>query len=146
MHFARNPRIIVSIPVLALLFALNAVGDTVELKTGERLEGTFRQAGSTGVTIETAGQLITIPLKKVLAIYFGGAKTRPHGPAPSQEALDALRALRSVTEAGISYREYAPRVLDTKREGGQVHQLIHRRPRGIARRNSSGNAGVYPSC
>jgi hypothetical protein len=32
----------------------------------------------------------------------------------SSDALDALRALRSVTQSGISYRDYSQRVLDAK--------------------------------
>lgn len=33
---------------------------------------------------------------------------------PSQEAIDALQGLRSVTQAGVSYPEYATRFLDAK--------------------------------
>ena len=101
--------------VLPLLFALGLNGDTIELKTGERLERTFRQANATGTVIEAAGQPITIPLEKIRAIYFGVAPTRTVAdPAPFQEALDALKALRSVTQSGIAYREYSTRVLDAK--------------------------------
>jgi hypothetical protein len=101
--------------VFAVVLALSLRGATVELKTGERLDGNFRQASSTGVVIEAAGQEITIPLDRVQAIYFGEAKARPvSGPAPSQDALDALRAIRSVVEAGASYQDYASRVLDAK--------------------------------
>jgi hypothetical protein len=108
------PRLSV-LAVLPSLFALSLRGDTVELKTGERLEGTFRQASASGVLIEVGGQPITLPLEKVHAIYFGAGKiSSVVGPAPSQEAVDALKALRSVTESGISYRDYASRVLDAK--------------------------------
>jgi hypothetical protein len=100
---------------LPMLFALGLRGDTIELKTGERIEGTFKQATSAGVVIQVGGQSITIPLEKVRAIYFGVVPTRTVAePARSQEAMDALKALRSVTESGISYRDYAPRVLDAK--------------------------------
>src|SRR5580704_13046217 len=95
--------------------ALALKGDTVELKTGERLDGAFRQAGAGGVVIEIAGQSMTIPLAKVQAIYFGAPpKASAAGSSPYLEALDALRGLRSITEAGVSYRDYAPRVLDAK--------------------------------
>jgi hypothetical protein len=89
---------------------------TIELKTGERIEGAFKQANAGGAEIEVAGQPITIPLEKVRAIYFGAAPgpTQAAGPTPSQEALDALKALRSVTNSGITYRDYSQRVLDTK--------------------------------
>jgi hypothetical protein len=39
--------------------------------------------------------------------------------APASDALDALKGLRSVTEVGLSYRDYAPRVLDAKVKVGQ---------------------------
>lgn len=87
----------------------------IELKTGERIEGAFKQASAVGAVIEVAGQAITIALEKVKAIYFGAAPSATGtGPAPSQEPLDALKALRSVTNSGITYRDYSERVLDTK--------------------------------
>jgi hypothetical protein len=101
--------------MLPALVVLSLRADTIELKTGERIDGAFKQANSSGVVIEVAGQSITIPLEKVQAIYFGAVPARPvAGPAPSQEALDALRALRSVTGSGIAYRDYSQRVLDAK--------------------------------
>jgi hypothetical protein len=101
--------------VLSSIFALSLRGDTIELKTGERIEGTFKQATSAGAVIEVGGQSITIPLEKVQAIHFGAVPARTvAGPALSELAIDALKALRSVTESGISYRDYAPRVLDTR--------------------------------
>jgi hypothetical protein len=101
--------------VLSPLFALSLRGDTIELKTGERIDGTFKQATQTGAVIEVGGQSVTIPLEKVQAIYFGVVPARTvSGAAPSELAMGSLRALRSVTDSGISYRDYAPRVLDTR--------------------------------
>ncbi len=102
--------------VLAVSLCALVRGDTVELKTGERVEGSFREAGTAGVVIEAAGQAITIPREKVRAIYLG-AISKARGSAAStssQDAIDGLAALRSVTEAGITYGQYAPRVLDAK--------------------------------
>lgn len=36
------------------------------------------------------------------------------GPVTSQDALDALLALQSVTTSGITFRDYTPRVLDAR--------------------------------
>jgi len=104
-----------TLAVVPLILALNLTGDTVELKTGERIEGVVRQSSTTGVVIEIAGQAMTFPMDKVQAIYYGAATPR-HSAESSldQEVLDALQGLRSVTESGISYRDYAPRVLDAK--------------------------------
>ncbi len=89
--------------------------DTVELKTGESLQGAFRQADTTRVVIEAAGQTIDIPFEKVRAIYLGATRASSEGnSSPIREALDALKALRSVTQSGVMLRDYSPRVLDAK--------------------------------
>ena len=104
-----------AVAVLPLLFALSLRGDTIELKTGERIEGTFKQATSAGAVIEVGGQPISIPLEKVKAIYFGAVPSAsPTAPPPARDALDALRGLQSVVESGLTYRDYATRVLDAK--------------------------------
>ena len=56
-----------------LIFTLSPsllLADVVELKTGERLEGTFKQANAAGVVIEVGGQAINMPLEKVRAMFF----------------------------------------------------------------------------
>ena len=54
------------------------------------------------------------------------------GPAPSQEALDALKALRSVVQTGLDYRDYSQRVLDAK---VKVDQYLSAPASGAAERN-----------
>jgi hypothetical protein len=108
----KNVRVLAILP---FLFALGLSGDTIELKTGERIEGTFKQATSAGAVIDVGGQPITIPLEKVKAIYFGPVPSAsPTAPPPARDALDALRGLQSVVESGLTYRDYATRVLDAK--------------------------------
>ncbi len=99
-----------------LLLASCSFADVLELKNGERLEGTFKQADSAGgVLIEVGGQPIMMPMAKVRALYFGAApKAEAPKPSAAREALDALKALNSVTTVGVAYREYASRVLDAK--------------------------------
>lgn len=103
---------------LPLVFAIGLRGDTLELKTGERIEGTFKEATAGGAVIGVAGQSITIPLDKVRAIYLGSAPATQRaaitGPTPLDELMVALKGLRSVTTSGISYRDYSQRVLDAK--------------------------------
>lgn len=113
---------ICALAVLLALFTLSLLGDTIELKTGERIEGTFKQATSAGAVIEIAGQSITIPLEKVQAIYFGAVPARQPvvGSGPADDAMDALKALQSVIDSGITYgdysqyRDYSQRVLDAR--------------------------------
>src|SRR5437870_9425242 len=95
---------------LSLTFTLVLSADVLELKSGERLEGTFKQAGvDRGVVIEVGGQSITIPLAKIRAIYFGTAAKSDAAPSVSaaRDSLDALKGLQSVTSSGLSYRDYA---------------------------------------
>jgi len=112
LHRSTASFIVVAAALLPILF-----GDVVELKNGQRLEGTFEKATSEGVVIEVGGQSITMALEKVRAIYFGSAPTsqaQVSQESAARDALQALKALKSATDAGVSYRDYAPRVLDTK--------------------------------
>lgn len=56
--------------------ATPAYADVIELKTGQRVEGTLKQATPASVSVEVGGQTITFTGDKVRAIYFGVA------PAP----------------------------------------------------------------
>jgi hypothetical protein len=108
--------------VLFLSAVVDAGADVVELKNGQRVEGTFQQATPSGIVIEVGGQRIVFKQGQVRAIYFGSAPPSSSSAAPvtsaqpsaAQDALKALRGLQSVTTSGISYREYAPRVSDAK--------------------------------
>lgn len=94
-----------------------ARADLVELKTGQRVEGTFKQLSLSGVEIEVGGQTITFELAKVRALYFGAAPSATPAtatPSAGQEALRALRDLRSATASGVTMRDYISRTADTK--------------------------------
>lgn len=99
--------------------------DVMELKTGERLEGTFKQANAAGVVILVGGQTVTMPLVKVRAIYFGAAPVAQQptvtkaDPSAAHEALKALKALRAATEVGMLYPDYRARLADTKVKVGE---------------------------
>ncbi len=100
--------------IFALLVTAAGMADSVELKSGERIDGVFKRADSSGVVIEVAGQQMTIAIEKVRLIRFGAGEATASTPTPIKEALVALRGLRSVTESGIDYRQYSTRVLDAK--------------------------------
>lgn len=104
-----------------LLFGAILSADVIELKTGEQLEGTFKQANSAGVVIEVGGQSINMPLAKVRAIYFGArppAAAQLSAPetkiSAAHEALKSLKALRVSTEVGTTLRDYVSRLTETK--------------------------------
>ena len=101
-----------NIAIMLLITFAMIRADTLELKTGERIEGVFKQAGPAGAVIEVGGQPITFTMDKVRAIYLGAGPAAQPGPSPAAGAIDALRSLRSVTTSGINYRDYSSRVLD----------------------------------
>jgi hypothetical protein len=120
-HCRKGMRLLTfTLVVLSLIASAPAASaDVLELKTGERLEGTFKQASVPGgIVIEVGGQVITMPFAKVRAIYFGAAPTAaPAGSASTvsaAQALDALMELKDVTSSGLNYRDYSQRVLDVK--------------------------------
>jgi hypothetical protein len=100
---------------LSLVPASMVFADVVELKTGQRVEGTLKQADQTNVAIEVGGQTVTFKADQVRAIYYGTAPSGMSAATPAgSEALGALKALQSVTAAGVAYRDYSTRVGDTK--------------------------------
>lgn len=123
-------------PPLAGLLAVFLIGapafaDIVELKDGRRVEGTFRGASSAIVAIDVDGRTQTFEFDEVRALYFGApppVPAAPVAPAPAPEArsgapgpggdataaLAALRALQTAVGAGVSYRDYAPGVIEAR--------------------------------
>ena len=90
--------------------------DVVELRNGQRVEGTFKGADDSAVRIEVDGRIVTFAPAEVRAIYYGPAPAPTAAtPLPAQfperdEAIGALAMLRSVAHGGVTYQEYAPRV------------------------------------
>lgn len=106
-----------AITILLAFGVARASADVVELKTGQRVEGTFKGADDTAVRIEIGGQVLMFKPEQVRAIYYGAApaSTSPAAsPSPRDEALKALKGLQSVAQAGTNYRDYSPRVSDAK--------------------------------
>lgn len=92
-----------------------ASADVIELKTGQRIEGTLKQATPASVAVEVGGQTITFEGEKVRAIYFGAAPAVTSGaPSLRGDALRALKGLQSATAGGVTYRDYGPRATDAK--------------------------------
>ena len=72
MMLAAASLIAVAVPVYA---------DVVELKNGQRIEGTLRQATPASVSIDVGGQTMSIEGTRVRAIYFGSAPAAGAGYA-----------------------------------------------------------------
>ena len=88
----------------------------IELRTGERVEGTFKGADDSAVRIEIDGRLVTFAPAQVRAIYYGSAASMPAQAALQERdaAIGALEGLRSVARTGLTYPEYAPRVSEAQ--------------------------------
>ncbi len=128
-------RILYSVAILVTGWTI-MLADTVELKNGQKVIGSFKQAGLQKVSIIVGGQIVSFDTKQVRAIYFGsdsGTSASPlvAPPAPVQppipvplpppvenklltEAITALQALRSVSNSNPTYGAYSPRVIDAK--------------------------------
>lgn len=113
----RKGSLLLSAALILVLFS-TSWADMVELKTGQRIEGTFKQATDTGVVIEVGGQLITFRREQVRAIYLGSSlpsdEFKPKSASLAQEALGSLKTLQSVVSSGINYQNYVSRVADAK--------------------------------
>ena len=101
-----------AITIFAL--AIFARADTVELKTGEKIEGKVKRTTETAVVIQVGGQPITFGMDKVRSIHIGAAPSAQEAPPGNGEGLEAVKALQSIVSSGVSYRDYAPRVLDAR--------------------------------
>jgi len=106
-------RTILALPLWLVLVSVS-YADVVELKTGARLEGTFKQATPAGVVIEVGGETLTIAPEKVRAIYFESAPSGPPPPSARGEAMNALKSLHAITRGHLTYTEYAPQVKAAK--------------------------------
>ena len=121
-----------AIPVALAILAgwlQSASADVVELRGGDRVEGSLKEATAAGVVIEVAGQSIRFEVAKVRAIYFGVAgppasQDAPPPPAPPLSplpppaspgagALQLMQSLRSTVAAGTTLREYETRLNGT---------------------------------
>lgn len=110
------------IVMLVGFLAASAYADVIELKNGQRIEGSLKQADQSTVTVEVGGQLVTFKTEQVRAIYYGSApspstpatNTTGATPNPAGAALTALKALKSVVDGGVSLRDYGPRFTDAK--------------------------------
>jgi hypothetical protein len=119
-----------ALTIALVLAAVPALADVVELMTGQRVEGTLKQADQATVTIEVGGQAIIFKAEQVRAMYYGSTPATALVTEPAREALRALKALQSAATAGVTYPDYAPRVIDAKI---QVDRYLAGKPAGAER-------------
>jgi hypothetical protein len=86
------------------LVASPAPADVIELKTGQRVEGTFKQGTPTRISLEVGGQTITFEVEKVRAIYFGVAPPERKQAAPPSPSQPPDRFVLWETTIGLTRR------------------------------------------
>lgn len=114
---------------IILMTSLTCNAEVIELKSGQRVEGVLKSITGQDVVVNIAGQPLTVSRDKINAIYFGPPPNSSNR-TPLKDALRVVKALQSTTVAGISYRDYAPRVTDAKI---QLDQLLDDVPDGPAK-------------
>jgi len=88
--------------VMAFTNARTSEADTVELKTGQRIDGDLKSVTSTNVLLDVAGQLLTIARAKVNAIYYG-ALPLTTSPAATMSLGVKLHAIEQAREEGYEH-------------------------------------------
>jgi len=108
--------------LLSFLIALTPTGalaDTVELISGERVEGQGVQIVGDRVSIEVDGRAVSFERSTVRSIQLAPAGSPSGTPTPAQlspdlEVILALKGLESLTGPRGSYSEYVGRVAEVK--------------------------------
>jgi len=113
---AANARRAIGLIACALavtLMAGDADADTVELMSGERIEGKIAKVTDDLVYVETAAGVVLVPRRTIRSM----SGTAPIGPAavPGGDVLKALKDLQTAAASPISQQEYKVRV-DQSRE------------------------------
>lgn len=134
-------RLLVLVASVAALMSIVPTCDaeTVELKTGQRIDRVVKSVTETEVLLDVAGQSVAFPREKVAAIYFA-APPKAGAGNPLNDALRVLKGLQSATTAGVNYRDYAPRVTDAKI---QVDQILGDVPDGPIKTALAEAVGFY---
>jgi hypothetical protein len=116
-----------------------ASAETVELKTGERIEGVLKSVTGEEVLLEVAGQPLKFPQENVSAIYLA-APPKGRVVNPLDDALGVLKGLQSAVNAGATYGDFAPRVTDAK---VHVDQMLSEAPDSPAKTSLAEALGFY---
>ena len=106
------------------------------MKTGEHIEGLFKQATPAGVVMEVGGQSLTVPIAKVRAIYLGSAPDTAKAGSSATEAIDALKGVAKGVQEVRADRPESARGLcsafDTSRPRPPASAVRARTPRSRA--------------
>lgn len=98
---------------LAAFYPVSAYADVLELRNGQKLEGQYAGGSKGEVRFEVGSQTLKFPIAEISMISLGAADQKAFERA-AKEVLLQLKALDSVVDGGVTYRDYVKRVSDTK--------------------------------
>jgi len=99
--------------VIVGVWSSSVLAEVLELRNGQKIEGQFAGGSRDELHFQVGSQTLKFPVGEVARITFGTAAQEAFSKA-AKEALRQIKALASVVEGGITYRDYAPRVSDAK--------------------------------
>jgi hypothetical protein len=88
--------------VMAFTNARTCEADTVELKTGQRIDGDIKGVASTIVLLDVSGQPLNIARAKVSAIYYGVLPLTTSAAATMSRGIK-LSAIGQAREEGYEH-------------------------------------------
>src|SRR5262249_19057386 len=101
--------VVVMIAILIAPALAHAV-DVVELKTGQRVEGSFKGADDVAVRITVNGRIVTFKPREVHAIYYDVERPVTSPVSRAQEVVKVLRDLQLFTMTKPDFSEYRGRL------------------------------------
>lgn len=99
--------------IFATFYPASACADVLELKNGQKLEGQYAGGSKGEVHFEVGSQTLKFPIAEVSKITIGATAQEDFDKA-AKEVLLQLKAMDSVVDGGVTYRDYIKRVADVK--------------------------------
>ena len=95
----------------------------IHFKNGQMVEGNFLGGTSNAINIEVASQNISINIKEIAYIIFdkkyltnlnnnSSSVVSDSYNSDATEVLKSLKVIKSITHAGVNYRDYQSKVMD----------------------------------
>lgn len=106
--------------VTSVLFSSSqSTAAILQMKKGQKVEGEYIGGSKNEVHIAVGSQILKFNVEEIDAIIFNASTNLSFQNSPkddfskaAREVLRVLKGLAAVTEAGVNYEKYSPRVLD----------------------------------
>jgi hypothetical protein len=91
--------------------AESAIPVVLELKNGQRIEGMLKNVSRFGLVMQVQGRSVTTPIGEARVIYLD---TKNMATSADGEAIEALRAVRALTNVGTNIRDFSTKVAEAE--------------------------------